>query len=184
MEYPVIDSDGHVMERPELFEEYLEPPYRPPRVLVDQETRTRYWLIEGKLVSRPQGPGMGTSIGFIDHPKHPVLGSKMLKMLAKDNGPLEDIPGLPKKENVFFPGYVKSGSPGSFYMPPTILTRTPDFPIRSVTSRPAKTSATNKKDGSWVATAWTTTDRHSIAVDRRPFNSNSGPNARPRAWKL
>ena len=93
MGYPVIDSDGHVMERPELFEEHLEPPYKPPRVLVDQETRTRYWLIDGKLVSRPQGPGMGTSIGFIDHPEHPVLGSKMPKMLATDNGALEDIPG-------------------------------------------------------------------------------------------
>jgi len=93
MAYSVIDSDGHVMERPEHFEEFLEPPYRPPRVLVDQETKTRYWLIEGKLISRPQGPGMGTSIGFIDHPVHPVLGSKMPRMVATDNGALEDIPG-------------------------------------------------------------------------------------------
>ena len=93
MDYPVIDSDGHVMERPEHFEEFLEPPYKPPRVLIDQETRTRYYLIEGKLISRPQGPGMGTSIGFIDHPVHPTLGNKMPKMLATDNGALDDIPG-------------------------------------------------------------------------------------------
>ena len=93
MDYPVIDSDGHVMERPELFEEYLEPPFRPPRVLLDLETQTRYWLIDGKLISRPQGPAMGTSIGFIDHPMHPVLGNKMPKMLATDNGALDDIPG-------------------------------------------------------------------------------------------
>ena len=93
MGYPVLDSDGHVMERLEPFEEYLEPPYRPPRILVDSQTKTRYWLIEGKLISRPQGPGMGTAIGFIDHPVHPVLGNKMPKMIATDNGALEDIPG-------------------------------------------------------------------------------------------
>ena len=59
MDYPVIDSDGHVMERPEHFEEFLEPPYKPPRVLIDQETRTRYYLIEGKPDLTPPGAGDG-----------------------------------------------------------------------------------------------------------------------------
>jgi len=33
MAYPIIDADGHVMERPELFEAYLEKPYQPPASL-------------------------------------------------------------------------------------------------------------------------------------------------------
>lgn len=93
MPYPIIDADGHVMERPELFEAYVEQPYRPPRVFVDAQTKTRYWLIEGKLISRPQGEGMGTSIGFIDHPVSPVLGQKLPPMQATDGGALDDIPG-------------------------------------------------------------------------------------------
>ncbi|MBI3325923.1 MAG: hypothetical protein HYZ81_04370 [Nitrospinae bacterium] len=57
MEYPVIDADGHVMERPELFEAYVEKPYKPPRIFVDTQTQTRYWLVEGKLIPRPAGEG-------------------------------------------------------------------------------------------------------------------------------
>ena len=92
MRYPVIDADGHVMERPEHFEEFLESPYKPPRILVDPQTKTRYWLVDGKLISR-MGPGQGVAIGFIDHPTHPVLGNKLPQMKAKDNGALEDIGG-------------------------------------------------------------------------------------------
>jgi len=92
MRYSVIDADGHVMERPEHFEEFLEPPYKPPRVVVDPRTKTRYWLVDGKLISR-MGPGQGVSVGFIDHPAHPVLGHKLSAMKAKDNGALDDIPG-------------------------------------------------------------------------------------------
>jgi len=93
MRLPVIDADGHVMDRPEHFEEFLEPPFKPPRILIDPKTRTRYWLIDGKLIGRPPGPGMGVSTGFIDHPVHPVLGNKLPHMKAKDNGALEDIDG-------------------------------------------------------------------------------------------
>lgn len=83
MSYPVIDADGHVMERP----------YQPPRVFLDTHTQTRYWLIEGKLISRPAGEGRGTSIGFIDHPVSSVLGRKLPQMQATDGGALDDIPG-------------------------------------------------------------------------------------------
>jgi predicted TIM-barrel fold metal-dependent hydrolase len=93
MRYPVIDADGHVMERPEHFAEFLERPYQPPRVLIDEQTRTRYWLIDGKLIPRPAGEGVGVAIGFIDHPSHPVLGNKLPNMRAKDNGALDDISG-------------------------------------------------------------------------------------------
>ncbi len=42
---------------------------------------------------RPQRPGIGNSIGFIDHPVRPVLGTGVPRMLAADSGVLEDIPG-------------------------------------------------------------------------------------------
>lgn len=92
--YPIIDADGHVMDRPEHFEEFIEPGVTLPHVMVDQTTHTRYWLMDdGTLLSRPMGPNTGAGIGFIDHPDHPVLGRKLPAMQARDNGALEDIPG-------------------------------------------------------------------------------------------
>jgi len=45
------------------------------------------------LISRPQGEGIGTAIGFIDHPVSAVLGRKLPGMKATDAGALDDIPG-------------------------------------------------------------------------------------------
>lgn len=93
-DFPVIDADGHVMDRPEHFEEFAEPGLQLPHVVVDQNTQSRYWLMDdGTLLSRPVGPNTGAGIGFIDHPDHPVLGRKLPEMRARDNGALEDIEG-------------------------------------------------------------------------------------------
>ncbi|MCL6563677.1 MAG: amidohydrolase [Firmicutes bacterium] len=93
-DYPILDADGHVMDRPEHFEEFCEPGVVLPHVLIDQKTQTRYWLLDdGRLLSRPMGPNTGAGIGFIDHPDHPVLGRKLPAMRARDNGALDDIAG-------------------------------------------------------------------------------------------
>lgn len=58
--YRVVDADGHVVEPPELWERFLEAPYRDwrPRLVADNRGVPRY-LIDGWFWTTPAGPGVG-----------------------------------------------------------------------------------------------------------------------------
>ncbi|MBI2369471.1 MAG: amidohydrolase [Deltaproteobacteria bacterium] len=60
----VIDADAHVSESEKVFAS-LEPRWRPR--IVTHETGYRFWLIEGKLVPRPEGRGPGAPNGFMPY---------------------------------------------------------------------------------------------------------------------
>jgi len=63
----VIDGDGHVVEPGNLWEQYLEPPYkdRAPRLVRDNRGLVRL-MIEGRLFPKPEGKNTGISIRGIN----------------------------------------------------------------------------------------------------------------------
>ncbi len=62
--YNVIDSDGHVLEPPNFWTEYIDPAYREraPELFVDTDGRERL-RIEGKVFGGPTGLGLVGAIG-------------------------------------------------------------------------------------------------------------------------
>src|SRR5712691_2068753 len=62
--YNVIDSDGHVLEPPDLWAAYMEPAYRDraPQLFVDTDGKERV-RIEGKVLGGPTGIGFAGAIG-------------------------------------------------------------------------------------------------------------------------
>ena len=62
--YNVIDSDGHVLEPPTFWTEYIDPEYRQraPELFVDTDGRERL-RIEGKVFGGPTGLGLVGAIG-------------------------------------------------------------------------------------------------------------------------
>ena len=66
-EYHVIDSDGHILEPLDLWDNYLEPAYRDqaPQMFVDTDGKERMRL-EGKVLGGPKGLGLLGAIGARD----------------------------------------------------------------------------------------------------------------------
>ena len=62
--YNVIDSDGHVLEPPNFWREYIDPAYREqaPELIVDKAGKERF-QVEGKLLGPPAGLGLLGAIG-------------------------------------------------------------------------------------------------------------------------
>jgi predicted TIM-barrel fold metal-dependent hydrolase len=93
----VIDTDAHVVEKPEHYKKYMEGNYELPMIVEDIRFGTRYWVIDGTLIPRPLGaPGPGPVKGLIQHFDHPRFG-KVVDMnrespMAND-GSLDDIEG-------------------------------------------------------------------------------------------
>src|SRR5215831_5083900 len=63
--YRVIDADGHVFEPPDLFERYIEEPFKKiaPRLVTDNQGYERL-LVEGLLHPKPEGRAVGITQGF------------------------------------------------------------------------------------------------------------------------
>ncbi len=66
-DYNVIDSDGHILEPLDLWDNYLEPAYRDqaPKMFVDTDGKERM-RIEGKVLGGPKGLGLLGAIGARD----------------------------------------------------------------------------------------------------------------------
>ena len=49
--YNIVDSDGHVLEPPDFWADYVDPAYRDrvPKLMVDTDGKERL-LIEGKMI--------------------------------------------------------------------------------------------------------------------------------------
>ena len=62
--YNVVDADGHVLEPPELWEQYIDPAYRDraPQLFVDSDGKERL-RIEGKVLGGPAGLGLVGAVG-------------------------------------------------------------------------------------------------------------------------
>src|SRR6266478_6332155 len=62
--YNIIDSDGHVLEPPDFWEEYIDPKYRgrTPELVVDTDGKERL-RIEGKIYGGARGLGFAGAIG-------------------------------------------------------------------------------------------------------------------------
>lgn len=73
--YWVVDGDGHVVEPIEIWERYLEEPYRGarPRLIADNRGVSRV-LIDGWLWTTPPGPGVGHPDGFPDEARGKYKG--------------------------------------------------------------------------------------------------------------
>ena len=65
-DYKVIDIDGHVFEKEEMWKDYLAAAYqeRRPRIVPDSRGTERY-LIEGKLWPTPEGRGAWNPEGIV-----------------------------------------------------------------------------------------------------------------------
>lgn len=63
--YPVVDCDGHINEPVDLWEKWIESPYkhRAPRIATDWRGHQREY-VEGKLLPIPYGPGAGLPHGW------------------------------------------------------------------------------------------------------------------------
>lgn len=100
----VIDTDSHIVERPEHYKAYIEDGYQVPQVVADKERGTEYWVINGELVPRPIGAaGPGVFKGLIQHYNHPQFGKVVdvngLTPSSKD-GALDDIEGRIKDMDI------------------------------------------------------------------------------------
>jgi uncharacterized protein len=62
--YNIIDADGHVLEPPDFWQDYLDPTYRAraPQLFVDTDGQERL-RIEGKVLGGPKGLGFAGAIG-------------------------------------------------------------------------------------------------------------------------
>ena len=62
--YNVIDSDGHVLEPPNFWDEYIDPAYRDrvPELFTDTDGKERL-RIEGRVYGGPKGIGFAGAIG-------------------------------------------------------------------------------------------------------------------------
>ena len=65
--YDVIDSDGHILEPLDLWDNYLDPAYRDraPQWFVDTDGKERM-LVEGRVLGGPKGLGLLGAIGARD----------------------------------------------------------------------------------------------------------------------
>ena len=54
--YNIIDADGHVLEPPDFWKDYMDPAYRDraPQLFVDTDGQERL-RIEGKVLGGPKG---------------------------------------------------------------------------------------------------------------------------------
>ena len=62
--YNIIDADGHVLEPPDFWQEYMDPKFRDraPQLFVDTDGQERL-RIEGKVLGGPKGLGFAGAIG-------------------------------------------------------------------------------------------------------------------------
>ena len=62
--YNVIDADGHVLEPPDFWPQYIDPQYRDrvPKLVVDTDGKERL-LIEGRMIGGAKGLGFAGAIG-------------------------------------------------------------------------------------------------------------------------
>src|SRR5262249_11246131 len=62
--YNVIDADGHVLEPPDFWQQYMDPAYRDraPQLFVDTDGQERL-RIEGRVLGGPKGLGFAGAIG-------------------------------------------------------------------------------------------------------------------------
>jgi uncharacterized protein len=62
--YNAIDSDGHVLEPPDFWRTYIDPPYRDraPELFIDTDGKERL-RVEGKVLGGPTGLGLVGAIG-------------------------------------------------------------------------------------------------------------------------
>ena len=65
--YNVIDSDGHVLEPPDFWADYIDPAYRDrvPELIVDTDGKERL-RIEGRILGGQKGLGFAGAIGARD----------------------------------------------------------------------------------------------------------------------
>ncbi|MCH4815826.1 MAG: amidohydrolase family protein [Saccharolobus sp.] len=91
-EFIVIDAESHIVENPEDIEKFLDKKYRLPMIVRDEVSGTRYWIIDGKMYTRPFGFGGGEARGLIDHTFNKFYGKISPKLKAKDAS-LNDIDG-------------------------------------------------------------------------------------------
>ena len=65
--YNVIDSDGHVLEPPDFWADYIDPAYRDrvPELIVDTDGKERL-RIEGRVLGGQKGLGFAGAIGARD----------------------------------------------------------------------------------------------------------------------
>ena len=65
--YNIIDSDGHVLEPPDFWADYIDPAYRDrvPELIVDTDGKERL-RIEGRVLGGQKGIGFAGAIGARD----------------------------------------------------------------------------------------------------------------------
>jgi len=65
--YNIIDSDGHVLEPPAFWAEYIDPQFRDrvPELFVDTDGKERF-RVEGKVIGGQKGLGFAGAIGARD----------------------------------------------------------------------------------------------------------------------
>ena len=65
--YNIIDSDGHVLEPPDFWADYIDPAYRDrvPELIVDTDGKERL-RIEGRVLGGQKGLGFAGAIGARD----------------------------------------------------------------------------------------------------------------------
>jgi len=88
----IIDAESHVVENPEDIEKFLDKKYRLPMIVRDEVSGSRYWVVDGKVYTRPFGFGGGEARGLIDHTFNKLYGKINPKLRAKDAS-LNDIEG-------------------------------------------------------------------------------------------
>src|ERR1700747_434428 len=64
--YNIIDADGHVLEPPNLWVEYIDPKFRDdaPRVITDENNVDRLWIAGRIFPSTAGGIGRAGTIGI------------------------------------------------------------------------------------------------------------------------
>jgi hypothetical protein len=65
--YNVIDADGHILEPPDIWDNYIDPAYcdRAPRLFVDTDGKERL-RVEDKIIGGARGLGLLGAIGARD----------------------------------------------------------------------------------------------------------------------
>ncbi len=86
----IIDTDAHVAETPELFENYLDPAFPRPR-LVRADLWGQGWFEFGdRVVPRRAGPGRGPHQGFAAGPERNDIGARR-RFLAEEGIDLQVV---------------------------------------------------------------------------------------------
>ena len=88
--YNIIDADGHVLEPPDFWQEYIDPAYRDraPQLFVDTDGQERL-RIEGRVLGGPKG------LGFAGAPSAPgrERPQRTLNMSKAARAVLTPMPG-------------------------------------------------------------------------------------------